>query len=210
MKLSSCSLCVTVQWNHACVVVRCLTEWCVAVILEVHLRSCFVGKDECNFRLVEFEVTAWHDSNARFQFHHVVLCSQKPFPVVWLQSWDSWPNIPLAYFSVDSFHQSRESESWMTTSQANQTESLHSLFVLHISASAMRSWLLLGVFLFQNKEETRKPRRRHPAVKARLLALHMDSHWKPFNFHWFEHLETASSSSYLPSVLPGWAFVAAF
>lgn len=52
----------------------------------------------------------------------------------------------------------------MTASQANQTERLDLLF--DVSASAMRSWLLLGAFLFQNKQETKKPHLRHPMLKT--------------------------------------------
>jgi hypothetical protein len=82
--------------------------------------------------------------------------------VVWLQPSDSWPNILLAYFSVDSFNHSRENESLMTASQANQTESLNLLF---ISGSAMKSWLLLGTF--HEKQETQKVHIAHPYAKSK-------------------------------------------
>lgn len=52
---------------------------------------------------------------------------------------DSWPNISLGYFSVDSFNHSRVLNDCFPT---NQTPSLNTLFC--IAGSATRSWLLLG------------------------------------------------------------------
>lgn len=54
----------------------------------------------------------------------------------------------------------------MTASQANQTESRNSLF--YIFGSAMKSWLLLGTFLFQDKQEIQKLHVRHPMLKTKL------------------------------------------
>lgn len=78
----------------------------------------------------------WFECSFLIQSH--CSCSRKPFPVVWLHPSDSWPNIHLAYFLVDSFNHNRENQSLITASQTNQNRKSQFAFLrLWISHEVM-------------------------------------------------------------------------